>query len=77
MHNFCFIRDSDDDDKVDKTSKTTAADLFGSDIDDDSDIEKPPDSSATALATQVLIVSKIPQIYFFALLDSNWRNRVK
>ena len=47
-------RDSDDEGKTDKTAKATAADLFGSDIDDDSDVEKPPDTG-TAAATQVSI----------------------
>lgn len=48
-----FFKDSDDDDNVvSSTNKTTAADLFGSDIDDDSDAEKPGASAATATATQ-------------------------
>lgn len=46
-----FFKDSDDEGKADKAAKATAADLFGSDIDDDSDVEKPPDSG-TAAATQ-------------------------
>lgn len=48
---------------MDKTSKTTAADLFGSDIDDDSDVEKPADSGATALATQVFNAPKTRSSY--------------
>ena len=52
FQHFLSCRDSDEDDRIEKpASKTTAADLFGSDIDDDSDVEKPTETNATA--TQV------------------------
>ena len=38
-----------------KSQKTTAADLFGSDIDDDSDADKPTNNPNTA--TQVRVVN--------------------